>query len=320
MGHKSVGMCGWQIDFRTDNTHSNALIESVDGEKIKSILSDGKIVVVPGFQGISDEGRITTLGRGGSDTSAIAIAAAVNAERCDIYTDVDGIYTADPRVVNAARRLNEVSYEEMLEMSSDGAKVLQVRSVALATKHNITTRVLSTFKDDEDNGTFLVSNDIKVMERRTVTGVVSDSDEVSITLTKMKNVPGMSERLFGVLSDENINVDLIIQGLGVKSDVFDIVFTVRLKDVKRTEDALNRAKGEKLDYEDISVNDNIAKVSIVGAGMKVTSGVAAKMFKILANENINILAISTSEIKISVLIEKKYSELAVRVLHKAFEI
>lgn len=315
MGYKAKSFCGWQIGLSTTNNYSKALIESCSSDQILNTISEGVIPVITGFQGINDEAnRITTLGRGGSDTSAVAIAIAIKATRCDIYTDVDGVYTTDPRVVQNAYRIEKISFEEMLEMASVGAKVLQVRSVGLAMRYGMKTRVLSTFSDDNTGTTLTVDSDI--MEQKVVTGVVADNNEVQITLYGLADKIGVCAKLFDVLNQNGINVDMIVQ-VSSQSTTADLTFTVNKADLNITEKILKENQ-EQIEFQAVVTRANVSKISIVGMGMKVNSGVAFKMFDILAKEGINIIAISTSEIRISVLIDSKYSELAVRALHAAF--
>lgn len=319
MGYKARSFLGWQIPFCTDNTHSKARIEEIDGDFLRSALENYDVVVVAGFQGVNGEsGRVTTLGRGGSDTSAAAIAAAVGADMCDIYTDVNGVYTTDPRISAKARKLNKVTYEEMLEMAYSGSKVLQTRSVAMAMAHNVRLRVLSTFDEvDENNGTILVNNDEEIMERRVITGISYSKDDVQITLAKMPDHPGLSAAIFGALSQKEVNVDMIVQNVSADGTYIDITFTVPKDELNRAKEAIASIKDE-IKNESLVIDENVAKISVIGVGMASHSGVAHTMFKVLADKGINLLLISTSEIKISVLIAKDYGELAVRVLHDAY--
>lgn len=319
IGYKARSFLGWQVPIKTDNVHSKARIESIDGDSLLQALEEFDVVVIAGFQGIHEEsGRVTTLGRGGSDTSAVAIAAAVKADLCDIYTDVNGVYTTDPRITEKARRLKKVTYEEMLEMAYSGSKVLQTRSVAMAMTHNVRVRVLSTFEEVTDSsGTVLVNNNEEIMERRLITGISYAKNEVRITLVKMPDHPGLSAAIFGALAEKEANVDMIVQNISPDNKTIDITFTVGKDDLERAKVAIESIKNE-VKYEQLLIDDNIAKVSVIGVGMISHSGVAHTMFKILAEKGINILLISTSEIKISVLIAKEYGELAVRVLHDAY--
>jgi aspartate kinase len=315
MGVGARSFCGWQIPLKTDSAHGKARIAEIDPAAIQAVLKKGMVAVVAGFQGVGDDGRITTLGRGGSDTSAVALAAALKADRCDIYTDVDGVYTTDPRIVSGARKLEKISYEEMLEMASLGAKVLQTRSVEMAMNHGVVVQVLTSFADTP--GTLLV-NEEEIVEQKRITGIAFSRDEARITLTEIANIPGMSAALFGPLADANVNVDMIVQNVTEDSKSTDITFTVPKGDLDSAMAAVDKAK-TKLQYKSLHADKNVAKVSIVGVGMRSHSGIAQTMFQALAEKNINILVISTSEIKISVLISEEYTELAVRALHAAFE-
>lgn len=319
IGYKARSFHGWQIPLKTDDVHSKARIESIDGEFLLKSLEEFDVVVIAGFQGINEEtSRVTTLGRGGSDTSAVAIAAAVKADLCDIYTDVNGVYTTDPRITDKARRLKKISYEEMLEMAYSGSKVLQTRSVAMAMAHNVRVRVLSTFEEVTDtSGTVLVNNNEEIMERRMVTGISYSKNDVRITLVKMPDHPGISSAIFGALAAKEVNVDMIVQNISSDGRFIDITFTTSREDLERAKLAIDAIKNE-VKYEQVLTDDNIAKISVIGVGMVSHSGVAHTMFKTLADKGINILLISTSEIKISVLIAKEYGELAVRILHDAY--
>ena len=314
MGIPARSYAGWQIPLVTDNAHGKARIASIDGEKMLAEINSGKVAVVAGFQGISDEGRLATLGRGGSDTSAVALAAALKADRCDIYTDVDGVYTTDPRIVAGARKLDKISYEEMLEMASLGAKVLQTRSVEMAMNHNVVVQVLTSFEDKP--GTLLVKEE-DIMEHKRITGIAYSRDDARVTLTGVPDKPGVAASIFGPLADAGINVDMIVQNVDEIGKVTDMTFTVGRSDADRAVAALEKAK---LGYKELNVDKKVAKVSVVGVGMRSHAGVALDMFKTLAEKGINILVISTSEIKISVLIGEEYTELAVRALHDAFEL
>jgi len=314
-GYKSRSFLGWQVQVKTDKTHSKARIEEIDGKILLNALKTHDVVVIAGFQGVNPKSnRIATLGRGGSDTSAVAIAAAIKADRCDIYTDVEGVFTTDPRITDKARKLNKIAYEEMLEMAYSGSKVLQTRSVAMGMAHNVRVRVLSTFS--EGSGTILVNNE-EIMERRLITGISYSKDDVRITLKKMPDHPGLSSNIFGALNEKEINVDMIVQNISFDGKSIDLTFTVPKTDLDRTMEAMKDIK-DKIKYDDISVDKNVVKISVVGVGMASNSGVAYTMFKTLAEKNINISLISTSEIKISILIDKEYGELAVRVLHSAY--
>jgi aspartate kinase len=323
MGVEARSWLGWQLPIRTLETHSKARISTIDTDALLAAMASGQVAVIPGFQGQMENGRISTLGRGGSDTSAVAVAAAVKADRCDIYTDVDGVYTTDPRIVSRARKLDKVTYEEMLELASVGSKVLQTRSVALAMKEKVRVQVLSSFEepsDDPEPGTMIVSEEEiedSDMERQLITGIAHDKNEAKIVLTAVPDRPGIVASIFGPLADAGINVDMIIQNVGHSGIVTDVTFTVPRADLARSVDIL---EGEKpaVGFESIITDSEVAKVSVVGVGMKSHAGVAATMFKTLAERGINIEAISTSEIKVSVLIDEDETELAVRVLHSAY--
>ncbi|MDM8011596.1 MAG: aspartate kinase [Parasphingorhabdus sp.] len=327
LGAKARSWLGWQMPIRTVEAHSKARIDSIDGEALTAAMQSGEIAIIPGFQGLSEDGRVTTLGRGGSDTSAVAIAAAVKADRCDIYTDVDGVYTTDPRIVTRARKLNKVTFEEMLELASVGAKVLQTRSVGLAMKEGVRIQVLSSFTDENTNwtaddlpGTMIVGEDemeIEDMERQLITGIAHDKNEAKITLTRVPDKPGAVATIFAPLADAAINVDMIIQNVGREKGETDVTFTVPNVDLDRAMQVLEEAKG-KIGFNRLIPDTNVAKISVVGVGMKSHAGVAATMFKALAERGVNIQAITTSEIKVSVLIEEDYTELALRVLHTAY--
>ncbi len=320
---------GSQVTIWTDGTHGAARIEEIDSRAIEESWARGEVAVIAGFQGVTRdeiECRITTLGRGGSDTSAVAVAAAMKADRCDIYTDVDGVYTTDPRIVPRARKLKRVTYEEMLELASVGAKVLQTRSVGLAMKAGVRIQVLSSFDDplaapaaDTLPGTMIVGDDEigDTMERQHITGIAHDKNEAKITLTAVPDTPGTVSRIFAPLADVNINVDMIIQNIAHSNRSTDVTFTVPQAELARALDALEKAKGD-IGYASLVHDTKVAKISVVGVGMRSHSGVASTMFKALADRAINIQAISTSEIKVSVLIEEDYTELAVRVLHTAY--
>lgn len=318
LGIPARSWLGWQIGFKTDSSHSKARIEGIDAKKLQASLDKGEVAVVAGFQGVDANGdeRITTLGRGGSDTSAVALAAALSAERCDIYTDVDGIYTSDPRLVPKARKLHKIAYEEMLEMSSLGAKVLQLRSVEMAMKHNVCVQVRSSFDDIE--GSFLVAEE-EIMERRLVTGVTYNRSEAQITLTGVPNTPGIAASVFAPLTDQEINVDMIVQNISEAGNKTDITFTVPKADVDLSEAALEKSQKD-IGYEKLLVNKEVAKISVVGVGMRSHAGLAQKMFQVLADKSINIAVITTSEIKISVLIDEEYTEVALRALHTAYDL
>ena len=321
IGYKARSFLGWQIPIHTDSVHSKARIDNINGAELLKELENYDVIIIAGFQGIdSKTNRITTLGRGGSDTSAVAIAASVKADLCDIYTDVNGIYTTDPRITDKAHKLDKVSYEEMLEMAYSGSKVLQTRSVAMAMAHNVRVRVLSTFEEvNETSGTILVNNEEETMEKRVITGISLSKNDVHITLTKMPDHPGLSASIFGALASKEVNVDMIVQNISIDKQFVDITFTTSKEELERAKIAIESVKST-VNYQDLKIDENIAKISIIGVGMISHSGVAHTMFKTLADKGINLLLISTSEIKISVLIAKEYGELAVRVLHTAFEL
>lgn len=318
LGYKARSITGWQLGFKTSHHHSNAIINDIETSILMKLLSEGIIPVVTGFQGIIPEtNRQTTIGRGGSDTSAIAIAAALKAQRCDIYTDVDGIYTADPRIVKNARKLRYVGHEEMIEMASSGAKVLEPRSVMIGMTYNLDIQVLSSLEENPQ-GTIL-TNDNNIMERRLITGVTSNKQDVEITVEKLPNTVDTAAKLFGVLSEANITVDMIVQSSSNESDRINITFTVNGSELKQTQSLLD-IKKQYLDFHQYNVREDVAKISVIGIGMKVNSGIAHTVFAELAKNNIKPLAISTSEIKISILVEQKYEELAVRCLHDIFRL
>ncbi len=312
---------GWQVPLKTSSSHSAARIEDIPTANINSKFAEGmQVAVVAGFQGISAEGRITTLGRGGSDTTAVAFAAAFDAERCDIYTDVDGVYTTDPRISEKARKLDKISFEEMLELASLGAKVLQTRSVELAMRYKVKLRVLSSFEEPREDAGTLVCAEEEIMESNVVSGIAYSRDEAKMTLVSVADRPGTAAAIFGRLSDAGINVDMIIQNIA-EEDLTDMTFSCPTDQVVRAEKALLAAKAEgQVSFKELIADTNVAKISAVGIGMRSQSGVAAKMFKTLSDEGINIKVIATSEIKISVLIDRKYMELAVQALHDAFEL
>ncbi len=327
LGCKARSWLGWQVPIKTDDAHAKARIEDIDAEALVASMASGEIAVIPGFQGVSPAGRVTTLGRGGSDTSAVAVAAAVKADRCDIYTDVDGVYTTDPRIVAKARKLKNVTYEEMLELASVGSKVLQTRSVSLAMKEGVRVQVLSSFIDDDAPaadaipGTMIVSDEELEgldMERQLITGIAADKNEAKITLTRIADRPGAVAAIFGPLAAANINVDMIIQNIAKDRGETDVTFTVPIADLARTQALLEERK-DTIGYYRMLANSKVAKISVVGVGMRSHAGVAATMFRALADRGINIQAITTSEIKVSVLIDEDETELAVRVLHTAYE-
>ncbi|WP_019516707.1 aspartate kinase [Sphingomonas sp. Mn802worker] len=328
MGVKARSWLGWQLPINTDQAFAKARIGGIDTEALNASLSAGEVAVIPGFQGVSEDGRITTLGRGGSDTSAVAIAAAMKADRCDIYTDVDGVYTTDPRIVPRARKLRQVTYEEMLELASVGAKVLQTRSVGLAMKEQVRVQVLSSLTGDDAPaadtlpGTMIVGEEeIEDVERQLITGIAHDKNEAKITLTGVPDTPGSVAAIFAPLSAANINVDMIIQNIAHRSSgsasATDVTFTVPSSDLPRSIEALNQARAE-IGFGELIHDTRVAKISVVGVGMRSHAGVASTMFETLGARGINILAISTSEIKVSVLIHEDETELAVRVLHTAY--
>ena len=311
---------GWQIPLRTDTAHSKARIAEIESSAIGPSLESGNVAVVAGFQGVSDDGRISTLGRGGSDTSAVALAVALKADRCDIYTDVDGIYTTDPRIVPEARRLNRIAFEEMLELASLGAKVLQVRSVELAMNNNLPIRVLTSMAEEgQDNPGTLVCHEDQTMEERVVSGVAYSRDEAQITLLKLADTPGMVAKVCRALSEANVIVDMIVQGISRSDNSANLTFTVGERDLEAALEALEAAKKD-IGFEGIKSDRDVTKVSVVGIGMRSHTGVAQTMFEALAKKGINIEVIATSEIKISVLIDREYTELAVRALHSAFDL
>jgi aspartate kinase len=304
---------GWQLPIRTDTAHGKARIQSIDGDDLIRRMHAGQVAVVSGFQGIGPDYRVTTLGRGGSDTSAVALAAALHAERCDIYTDVDGVYTTDPRIVPKARKLAKISYEEMLELASVGAKVLQTRSVELAMNEGVRVQVLSSFQDLP--GTLVVDED-EIVEKQNVSGIAYSRDEAKITLRRVPDRPGIAATIFGALSEQNVNVDMIVQNIAADGTT-DMTFTVGKADLPRAHSALGGIKG-RIGYAELLEDPEVAKISVVGVGMRSHAGVANTMFRALADKAINIQVISTSEIKVSVLIASEYTELAVRALHTAY--
>jgi aspartate kinase len=319
MGLSARSWMGWQVPIIADDAHGRSRIDDVPPEALTASLDAGVIAVIAGFQGVTASGRIATLGRGGSDTSAVAIAAAVRAERCDIYTDVDGVYTTDPRIESRARKLARISYEEMLEMASLGAKVLQTRSVELAMAQKVPLRVLSSFVEPGDapgQGT-IVCDEEEIMEKRIVSGVAYSRDEAKISLFGLPDHPGVSSVIFGALADANVNVDMIVQSHARIADTANMEFTVGKRDSGRAVEVVRSLK-DKVGFEDVQVNDDVAKVSVIGVGMRSHAGVAKTMFGALAEKGVNIQVISTSEIKISVLIDAAYTELAVRALHAAY--
>ncbi|MFN8720056.1 MAG: aspartate kinase [Rhodospirillales bacterium] len=319
IGIRSRSWQGWQVPIRSDDTFGKARIADVGTDALLAAMAGGVVPVVPGFQGVTDGGRITTLGRGGSDTSAVALAAALKADRCDIYTDVDGVYTTDPRIVPAARKMNRVTYEEMLEMASLGAKVLQTRSVELAMNHGVRVQVLSSFEAAPGSdlpGTLVVSED-EIVEQEVVSGIAYSRDEAKITLRKVADRPGVAARIFGPLAAAAINVDMIVQNVSEDGRTTDLTFTVGRADLDRTNAVLETSKDD-IGFDRLASDPTVVKISIIGVGMRSHTGVAQTMFKTLADEGINIQVITTSEIKVSVLIAEKYTELALRALHTAY--
>ena len=312
---------GWQVPLQTTSGHSAARILDIPTDNINRKFAEGmRVAVVAGFQGLSPEGRITTLGRGGSDTTAVAFAAAFDAERCDIYTDVDGVYTTDPRICEKARKLDKIAFEEMLELASLGAKVLQTRSVELAMRYKVRLRVLSSFEEQSDNAGTLVCDEEDIMESKVVAGVAHSRDEAKLTLLSVADRPGIAATIFSALSEANVNVDMIVQNISEEGRT-DMTFSCPTDQVARAEVALADIKTKGiLNFSEVVADTNVCKISVVGIGMRSQSGVAAKMFKVLADEGINIKVITTSEIKISVLVDRKYMELAVQALHDAFEL
>ena len=310
---------GWQVPLLTNSAHSSARIEDIPTDNINSKFAEGmKVAVVAGFQGLSPEGRITTLGRGGSDTTAVAFAAAFEAERCDIYTDVDGVYTTDPRITNKARKLDKIAFEEMLELASLGAKVLQTRSVELAMRFGVRLRVLSSFEDNDENAGTLVCAEEEIVESNAVAGVAYSRDEAKMTLISVADRPGIAAAIFGPLAEAGVNVDMIVQNISEEGRT-DMTFSCPVDQVDRARKAMEAAKSSgDINYHDLVADEDVAKVSVVGIGMRSHAGVAAQMFEALHAVNINIKVITTSEIKISVLIDRKYMELAVQALHDAF--
>ena len=325
-GLEAVSFSGWQVPIRTNDAYTKARIESIDDARVKAELAAGKVVIITGFQGIDAEGNVTTLGRGGSDTSAVAVAAAIGAAECLIYTDVDGVYTTDPRVVPEARRLERVSFEEMLEMASMGSKVLQIRSVEFAGKYRVPIRVLSSFtpwdidlNEEARSGTLITFEDDESMEQAVVSGIAFNRDEAKITVLGVPDTPGIAYQILGAVADANVEVDVIIQNIS-KDGKTDFSFTVHRNDLAKTLDLLKTQVAPKLGAAEVVGDAKICKVSIVGIGMRSHVGVASRMFRCLSEEGINIQMISTSEIKTSVVIDEKYMELAVRALHREFDL
>ena len=314
MGIPARSWLGWQVPIRTDSVHGKARIEAIEVVELDKRMRAGEVPVVAGFQGVSAENRVTTLGRGGTDTSAVALAAALGADRCDIYTDVDGVYTTDPRIVSLAKKLDRVTYEEMLEMASLGAKVLQTRAVEMAMKHSQRVQVLSSFEDVP--GTLVVDED-EIVEQELVSGIAYSRDEAKITLVSVRDQPGVAAAIFGPLSEASINVDMIVQSVSGDGQSTDMTFTVAENDLERAVETLKKLQ-EQLGCDDIMFDSNVVKVSVIGVGMRSHAGVAQTMFSTLAEKGINIQVISTSEIKVSVLIDEEYMELALRSLHAAY--
>lgn len=314
IGVNARSWLAWQLPFRTDGVHSKARIESIETGEIEKRFEQGQVAVLAGFQGIGPDNRITTLGRGGSDTSAVALAAALNADRCDIYTDVDGVYTTNPRIVPSARKIDRITYEEMLELASQGAKVLETRSVALAMQHNVRLQVLSSFI--EAPGT-LVCDEDEIVEQQIVSGIAYSPEEAKVTVRHVPDRPGIAGSIFGSLADAAVNVDMIVQNVTEDGATTDMTFTVGKTDLERARQVLEKLQNE-LGFKGINADPNVAKVSVVGVGMRSQPGVAKTMFHTLADKGINIQVISTSEIKVSVLIAAEYTELAVRALHTAY--
>jgi aspartate kinase len=314
MGVGARSWLGWQLPIRTDDSHSRARIKTIDSSEVDLRLKSGEVAVMPGFQGITENERVTTLGRGGSDTSAVALAAALNADRCDIYTDVDGVYTCDPRIVVKAQKLDRITYEEMLEMASQGAKVLQTRSVEMAMNHGVRLYVRSTFTDGE--GT-LVCDEDEILENQVVSGIAYSRDEAKITLVQVPDRPGVAAAIFGPLSDENVNVDMIVQSTAADGALTDITFTVAKLDSARAAQLLSDLQ-KQIGFDSVIADSDVVKVSVIGVGMRSHAGVAQLMFKTLSEKGINIQVISTSEIKVSILIAEEYAELALRALHTAY--
>jgi aspartate kinase len=314
LGVPARSWLGWQIPIETDNAHGKARIQNIRTAEIERRFAEGQVAVVAGFQGVGPDNRVTTLGRGGSDTSAVALAAALKADRCDIFTDVDGVYTTDPRIVAKARKLDKIAYEEMLEMASQGAKVLQIRSVEMAMKHHVRLQVLSSFEDKP--GTLVVDED-EIVEQEVVSGIAYSRDEAKITLIRVPDRPGVAAAIFGPLAEANINVDMIVQNVSEGGQFTDLTFTVTKADLERAKKVLEERR-DSLGYQALVPDSNVVKVSVIGLGMRSHAGVAQRMFKALAEKGINIQVISTSEIKVSVLVAEEYTELAVRALHTAY--
>jgi aspartate kinase len=316
MGVDARSWLGWQVPVRTTSAHGSARILDIDTTELEKRLEAGQVAVIAGFQGLAEDGRVTTLGRGGSDTTAVAFAAALKADRCDIYTDVDGVYTTDPRIVAKARKLDKITYEEMLEMASLGAKVLQTRSVELAMRYKVPVHVCSSFSDEP--GTMVVDED-QIVEQADISGIAYTSDEAKITVQGVADRPGVSASIFGPLAEASINVDMIVQNVAADGQTTDLTFTVPRADLARSVKVIEDLK-DQLGYAAVSTDSDVVKVSVIGVGMRSHAGIASRMFAALAKEGINIQVISTSEIKISVLIASKYTELALRALHSAYQL
>ncbi len=314
IGVRARSWLGWQIPIETDGVHGSARIGRIGTEGLEKIFAEGQVSVIAGFQGVGPDNRITTLGRGGSDLSAVAIAAAVNADRCDIYTDVEGVFTADPRIVTKARKLDKVTYEEMLEMASQGARVLQTRSVEAAMKHKVRLQVMSSFSDEP--GTLVVDEE-EIVEQEVVSGIAYSNDEAKITLVQVADRPGVAASIFGPLAEANINVDMIVQNVSADGQATDLTFTVPRADLDRSIKVIEDSK-ESIGYRQVTPDPDVVKISVIGVGMRSHAGVAQRMFKTLADKGINIQVISTSEIKVSVLIPAEYTEIALRALHTAY--
>jgi aspartate kinase len=313
----AVSYAGWQVSIKTNSAYTKARIESIDDKRVRADLNAGKVVIITGFQGVDGGGNITTLGRGGSDTTGVALAAALKADECQIYTDVDGVYTTDPRIVPEARRLKTITFEEMLEMASLGSKVLQIRSVEFAGKYRVKLRVLSSFEDGGD-GTLITFEEDEKMEQATISGIAFNRDEAKITVLGVPDRPGIAYQILGPVGDANVDIDMIVQNVG-QDGLTDFSFTVHRNDYAKTLEVLKKV-ATHIKAREVQGGDKIAKVSIVGVGMRSHAGIASTAFRTLAEEGINIQMISTSEIKISVVIDEKYMELAVRALHKAFDL
>ncbi len=314
LGIQARSWLGWQVPIHTDGIHGKARITDIETDELLSRLSEGEVAVVPGFQGLGPRNRMTTLGRGGSDLTAVALAGALRAERCDIYTDVDGIYTTDPRIEPKARKLDKITYEEMLEMASLGAKVLQTRSVELAMNHQVRLQVRSSFEDGP--GTYVVSED-EILEKQVVSGISHSQDEAKVTLLRVSDRPGVAAGIFGSLADAAVNVDMIVQNISENGKTTDMTFTVGRADLQTAVEVLSSQKDE-IGYDELTSDDDLVKISVIGVGMRSHAGVAKTMFQALADKGINIKVISTSEIKVSVLVDAQYTELAIRSLHAAF--